>query len=154
MKSFLVLALFLAGDAHFLTTEFQDAIVFYKRAREVSDEIGFPLYAFNADVSVLVTQWALEEDPDSEIVKTVERLMGKSADWLSSSDSDLMREARRKIYEDSSIESDLCVFFDGERNFECRVERKALAKECFGNLYWMGSLCPYFKEFLARFYGQ
>ncbi|MFX1263431.1 MAG: hypothetical protein ACFFAZ_15225, partial [Promethearchaeota archaeon] len=66
----------------------------------------------------------------------------------------LMREVRRRIYDDSSIESDLCVFFDGERNFECRVERKALSKECFGNLYWMGSLCPYFKEFLARFYGQ
>jgi hypothetical protein len=101
-----------------------------------------------------VPERAQEEEPDSGIVKAVEELMGESAGWHSSSDSDLMREVRRKIYEDSSIESDLCVFFDGERNFECRVERKALAKECFGNLYWMGSLCPYFKEFLARFYGQ
>jgi tetratricopeptide (TPR) repeat protein len=154
MKSFLLLALFLTGDAHFLTGEFEDAIAFYKRAREVSDDIGWPLSAFNAEVSVLVAQWAQEEKPDAEIVKTIRDLMGKSTDWLSSTDSDLMREVRRKIYEDSSIESDLCVFFDGERNFECRVERKALAKECFGNLYWMGSLCPYFKEFLARFYGQ
>jgi len=154
MKSFLVLALFLTADAHFLTGEFDDAIAFYKRAREVSDEIGWPLSAFNADVSVLVTQWAQEVEPDPDIVKSVEELMGKSAEWLSSSDSNLMREVRRKIYEDSSMESDLCAFFDGERNFECRVERKALAKECFGNLFWMGSLCPYFKEFLARFYGQ
>ncbi|MFX1441382.1 MAG: tetratricopeptide repeat protein [Promethearchaeota archaeon] len=154
MKSFLVLALFLTGDAHFLTGEFDDAITFYKRAREVSDDIGWPLSAFNADMSVLVTQWIKEEEPDPEIVKSVEELMGKSEDWYSSSDSDLMREVRRRIYDDSSIESDLCVFFDGERNFECRVERKALSKECFGNLYWMGSLCPYFKEFLARFYGQ
>ncbi len=154
MKSFLVLALFLTGDAHFLTGEFEDAKKFYKRAREVSDDIGWPLSAFNGDVSVLVTQWAQEEEPDAEIVKAIKDLMGKSADWLNSSDSDLMREVRKKVYEDSNVESDLCVFFDGERNFECRVERKALAKECFGNLYWMGSLCPYFKEFLARFYGQ
>ncbi|MHA2140082.1 MAG: tetratricopeptide repeat protein [Candidatus Thorarchaeota archaeon] len=154
MKSFLVLALFLTGDAHFLTGEFKDAIAFYKRAREVSDEIGWPLSSFNADVSVLVTQWAQEVNPDPEIVKSVDVLMGKSEDWLSSRDSNLMREVRRKVYDDSSMESDLCAFYDGERNFECRVERKALAKECFGNLFWMGSLCPYFKEFLARFYGQ
>ncbi|MHA2069572.1 MAG: hypothetical protein ACXABY_34850 [Candidatus Thorarchaeota archaeon] len=132
----------------------KDAIAFYRQAREVSSEIGFPLSAFNADVSVLVSQWAMEEEPDPEIVKSVEALIGKSEDWLSSSDSSLMREVRRKIYDDTSMESDVCAFYDGERNFECRVERKALAKECFGNLFWMGSLCPYFKEFLGRFYGQ
>ncbi len=153
MKKLLVLTLFLAGDANFLTGKYGEAINIYRRAREVSAEIGYPLAAFNADVSELVTRWAMEEDADPELIETVKGIVGPANRWLESLDSIPMREVRQTVYDDPSIESDLCVFFDGERNFECRVERKALSKDCFGNLFWMGSLCPYFKEFLARFYG-
>ncbi len=152
MKKLLVLTLFLAGDANFMAGNFDDALSIYGRTREVSSEIGYPLAAFNADVSELVTMWMKDEAPGKELLEKVEEIIGPAKRWLQSPDSTPMREVRRAVYEDPTIESDLCVFFDGERNFECRVERKSLSKDCFGNLFWMGSLCPYFKEFLVRFY--
>jgi len=152
MKKLLVLTLFLAGDANFMAGNFDDAISIYRRAKEVSTDIGYPLAAFNADVSELVTMWFMEDAPSEELSRAIGEIIGSAERWLESTDSGPMRDVRRTIYEDPTIESDLCVFFDGERNFECRVERKSLNKDCFGNLFWMGSLCPYFKEFLVRFY--
>ncbi|MFX0108209.1 MAG: tetratricopeptide repeat protein [Candidatus Hodarchaeota archaeon] len=152
MKDLLVITLFLAGDANYLTGEFDDAIAIYRRAKQVCTDVGYPLSAFNADVSEIVTRWTMSEPPSEELVSLVSSFIGKKDDWLENPDPELMAEVRRRVFDDPSVESTLCVFFDGERNFECRVERKSLKKECFGNLFWMGSLCPYFKEFLARFY--
>jgi len=151
-KAYCVDDAFLAGDANFMAGNFDDAISIYRRAKEVSTEIGYPLAAFNADVSELVTMWFMEDAPSEELSRAIGEIIGSAERWLESTDSGPMRDVRRTIYEDPTIESDLCVFFDGERNFECRVERKSLNKDCFGNLFWMGSLCPYFKEFLVRFY--
>ncbi|MFX1368802.1 MAG: tetratricopeptide repeat protein [Promethearchaeota archaeon] len=152
MKKLLSLTLFLAGDAGFLTSDFGKALQHYNRGKEISLEIGYPVTAFNADVSELVTRWAMGEEPGADLVKRIKEGLGDYEEVATSTDTGLMTKIRKRIYQDDSAESELCIFFDGEKNFECRVERKSLKKECFGNLFWMGSLCPYFRDFLTRLY--
>ena len=150
MRQILTLSYFISGDAHFLLNELDVSIDNYKRSEEIADEIGHKLYSFNAMVSIVISLWAREERPDSEILGLIRSKIGETSEWLKSSDSSLMREVRKKVLEDPHSDNDLCIFFDGEKTFECRVERQAPRKECFGNLFWMGSLCPHFCDFLSK----
>ncbi|MCK4566247.1 MAG: tetratricopeptide repeat protein, partial [Candidatus Thorarchaeota archaeon] len=150
MRQTLTLAYFVAGDAHYLLNELDVSISNYKLSEEIAVEIGHKLYAFNAIVSTVISLWAQEEKPDSEILGLIRSNIGETSNWLKSSDSSLMKEVRRKVLEDPESDNELCIFYDGEKTFECRVERKAPRKECFGNLFWMGNLCPHFCDFLSK----
>jgi tetratricopeptide (TPR) repeat protein len=150
MKTTLSLALFLAGDANYILQNYDEAISCYKEAENSSLEIAHLLYAFNAKVSEVVALWAKNEKPDKKLLDSISSTLGSSGDWSDSPEANMMKDIRRKVLNDPKSESDLCVFFDGEKSFECRVERNDLRKECFGNLYWMGGLCPYFKAFLDK----
>jgi tetratricopeptide (TPR) repeat protein len=150
LKTILTLTLFLAGDANYILQKYDQAVKHYKAANKRAVEIAHLLYAFNADISELVTLWADGKKPTKKLLKNVRSIMGSSADWSESTESGLMKEVRRKVLDDPESDSDLCVFFDGEKCFECRVERKGIRKECFGNLLWMGGLCLHFKEFLSK----
>ncbi|MFW9788983.1 MAG: tetratricopeptide repeat protein [Candidatus Thorarchaeota archaeon] len=150
MRSTLTLTLFLAGDANYILQRYDDAIAAYRRAKEVSVDIDHLLYGFNADVSELVTLWADGRTPDEKLLAHIRKQLGPSKEWSDSPELNRMKEVRRMVLDDPKSDSDLCVFFDGEKSFECRVERLGLRKECFGNLYWMGGLCPYFKDFISK----
>ena len=148
MKDLLCFALFLAGDAHFLRREFDSALKLYQKAKEFSTETGHSAHSFSADVSELMTTWAREAKPRAELLESVKSIIGPTSKWLEKEDASMMRDLRQIVVEDPSVESELCVFYDGDMNFQCRVERNSLKKECFGNLFWMGDLCKHFKEFL------
>lgn len=151
MRQTLTLVHFVAGDAHFLLDEIDRSLRHYKRAEEISVEVGHKLYAFNARVSTVVSSWAKDKAPDTELLDNIRSNIGETADWLKASDSSLMKKVRRKVLEDPASDNDLCIFFDGEKIFECRVERLGQQKECFGNLFWMGNnLCPHFRDFLSK----
>ncbi len=150
MRTTLALALFLAGDANYILQNYDDAISCYKRAKEVSIEIDHLLYEFNASVSDLVTHWAAGTKPDKKTSELIQSNLGSLKDWSDSPEQNLMEEVRKSVLEDPNCDSDLCVFFDGEKSFECRVERTGLRKECFGNLYWKGGLCPFFRDFMMN----
>ena len=149
MRSTLTLTLFLAGDANYILQRYDEAVSCYKSAKEISLEIDHLLYGFNADVSELVAIQASGKKPDKKLVSKIRSALGPIEKWSDSPELNLMPEVRRKVLDDTAVDSPLCVFFDGEKSFECRVERLGLRKECFGNLYWMGGLCPHFKEFLS-----
>jgi tetratricopeptide (TPR) repeat protein len=153
MKQTLSLAYFLAGDAHYLMQEFQAAIQNYENSGKVAFELAHKLHAFNAEVSILVTQWTMKEMSDAELIKLVRKTMGPYSEWSNANDSQLMRNVRRKVLDDPASDSELCIFYDGEKSFECRVERQVLRKECFGNLLWTGSLCPHFRDFMIKLEG-
>lgn len=150
MKQILALTYFAAGDAHFLNQEYDTALNNYQKAKEISLEVEHLLYAFNADISRIVTLWIINRQPESELLVSIQETMGTLSDWPRVSDPSLMKNVRRKVLDDSASDIDLCVFFDSEKSFECRVERRKLKKECFGNLYWMGALCPYFRDFMVK----
>ncbi len=148
MKDLLCFVLFLAGDAHFLKRDFDGALELYHKAKEFSAETGHSVHSFTADVSELMTTWARKEKPRAELLESVKSIVGPKSKWLEKKDASMMRDLHQIVVEDPSVETELCVFYDGEMNFQCRVERKALKKECFGNLFWMGGLCKHFQEFL------
>jgi tetratricopeptide (TPR) repeat protein len=150
MRSTLTLSLFLAGDANYILQQYDESLAAYKKAQEVSADIDHLLYRFNAEVSELIALWAAGKKPAKKLLSMIRSTLGRSKDWSDSPELNLMKDVRRKVLEDPESDIDLCVFFDGEKSFECRVERLGLRKECFGNLYWMGGLCPHFKEFLAK----
>jgi tetratricopeptide (TPR) repeat protein len=145
-----VLAYFQAGDAHFINQKLNDALTMYLNAWEVSRNYGYPLSTFNASVSQLVTLWGLDIKPEKELLNRIKDLLGSRSDWTEIDDASPMVTLRQKLYDDSTIENNVCVFHDCEKNFVCRVERITLEKECIGNLFWMGGLCPHFKEFLEK----
>ena len=150
MRSTLTLTLFLAGDANFILQRYGEAITCYKQAKKTSVEINHHLYGFNADVSELITLWADGKKPKKELLSKIRSTLRPLEKWSDSPEQNLMKEVRREVLNDRKSDSDLCVFFDGEKSFECRVERLGLRKECFGNLYWMGGLCPHFREFISK----
>lgn len=150
LSEMLVLAYFQAGDAHFINQKLNEALTMYLNAWEASDNYRHPLSTFNANVSQLVTLWGLDIKPEQELLDKIKHLIGDKSDWTDAEDSTPMIELRKRIYDDSTIESDVCAFYDCEKNFVCRVERATLEKECIGNLFWMGGLCPHFKEFLEK----
>jgi tetratricopeptide (TPR) repeat protein len=145
-----VLAHFQMGDSYFMSQKLDDAMKMYKHAVELSEKYGYPLSAFNAKASEIITSWAANKLPESELLNMSKEFIGPKSDWIESEDASLMKILRQKVYDDSTIESDVCVFYDCEKNFVCRIERTTLGKECIGNLFWTGSLCPYFKEFIDK----
>lgn len=149
LKQTLALTLFLVGDALFAMGDLDEARETYRRAEEVSVQLEHKLYAFCAEISEIVTSWAKEEEPDADLLKRIREALGPLSDWNKAKDSSLMVQVRRRVL-DPQTDSDVCVLYDPEKTFECRVERTELRKECFGNLFWKGSLCPYFKDFMAR----
>jgi len=152
MKDLLRLVLFHLGDAYYMKGEHEQAVEWYRKARKMSQETNFPALVFNAIVSEIVAKWAAEEKPNHDLVdKTRSILKGESL-WLESYSSAPMRTVRQDIFEDPMLQSDVCIFYDSEKNFECRVERVTMKKDCFGNLFWMRSLCPYFRDFISRLY--
>ena len=153
MKQILSHTYFQAGDAHYLQHDFKLAIEYYEKGRQVALDVAHKLYAFNAEISTLITQWAMNAKEDSELLDRIRTIMGPSSKWLDTDDSQLMRNVRRMVLEDSASDSELCIFFDSEKSFECRVERQSLKKECFGNLFWMGYLCPHFRAFITKLEG-
>ncbi|MHA1904311.1 MAG: tetratricopeptide repeat protein [Candidatus Thorarchaeota archaeon] len=152
MKDLKALLHFLVGDSYFLGENLEEAMNSYSRAKKFADESNYPLVAFNADASLIVTQWEKGEVPEKVLIERVKAIIGSKEDWAASTDSSLMRDIREKVFEDAQVQSEMCIFYDRERSFECRVERKTLTKECRSNLFWMGALCPYFEEFLDRLY--
>jgi tetratricopeptide (TPR) repeat protein len=150
MKQILSLTYFLTGDAHYLLQDLKESIKDYAQANKVALEVAHRLYAFNAEVSILVTNWAANEKPDGKLLSKVRETIGPMKEWLTAHDSQLMKKVRRTVLDDPGSDSELCIFYDGEKSFECRVERQGLRKECFGNLFWMGYLCPYFRTFLTK----
>jgi tetratricopeptide (TPR) repeat protein len=147
-----VLSYFQTADAYFTTQQFSEAMEMYQNAKEASDTYGYPISGFTADVSRIVTSWNMEVAPDKKVIEKTESIIGEKSDWEKADDSTPMIMLRQKLYDDHTIESDMCVFYDCDKNFVCRVERVTLGKECFGNLFWMGSLCPHFKEFVDKLY--
>ncbi|MFW9844093.1 MAG: tetratricopeptide repeat protein [Candidatus Thorarchaeota archaeon] len=150
MRQTLVLTHFVAGDAHFLLDETDKSLYHYKQATKIAIEISHRLHEINAAASTIVTKWVKEEEPDSELLEQIRSLIGDISEWRNATDSSLMKEVRRKVLDDPASDNNLCIFFDSEKCFECRVERNSLGKECFGNLFWMGTLCPHFQDFLAK----
>ncbi len=140
--------LFQLGDTYHLQCNMNQAMHAYSKARKVAEEILYPLAQYHADVSELISTLSTDTAPSSELIEKIRKSLPDRKIWDEAGDSTPMIEVRRKVFDDSSIDSDLCIFFDPEKNYECRVERTALEKECFGNLYWMGGLCPHFNEFL------
>jgi len=153
MKQILSHTYFQAGDAHYLQHDFQLANEYYEKGRQVALDVAHKLYAFNAQISTLITQWAMNAKEDTELLNRIRTIMGPSSKWLDADDSQLMRNVRRMVLEDPASDSELCIFFDSEKSFECRVERQSLKKECFGNLFWMGYLCPHFRAFITKLEG-
>ncbi|MDH4213433.1 MAG: tetratricopeptide repeat protein [Candidatus Thorarchaeota archaeon] len=153
MKQVLSHTYFLAGDAYILQQDFEQALQNYEKGRQVALEVAHKLYAFNAEISTLVTQWMMKATPDADLIGQIRKIMGSSSNWMNASDSQLMRNVRRIVLEDPASDSELCIFYDGEKGFECRVERQVLRKECFGNLFWMGYLCPHFRAFITKLEG-
>ena len=150
MKQTLALTHFVTGDAYFLLQDFDNALKQYAKAKTVSLEVAHLLYAFNADISKIITLWIQEKESDEKLIKSIREILGPLSEWSDKADSTHMKKVRRKVLEDPASDIDLCIFFDSEKNFECRVERQKIRKECFGNLYWMGNLCPFFRNFMTK----
>jgi len=150
MRQTLTLTHLVAGDAHFLLNEMNRSLHHYDQAGVIAKEIGHRLYAFNSIVSTVVTQWNTDTVPNAEHLELIKQKIGNISKWLKATDSELMKDIRRKVLDDPQSDNNLCIFFDSEQCFECRVERNGLRKECFGNLFWMGFLCPFFREFLTK----
>ena len=153
-KAILTLAYFLSGDACFISQDYKEAIQYYESAGKVSKDVGYPLREFNAEISKLITHLEMEVKPDNDSVRLIRNILGESSEWTSIQDSSHMIDIRRTIFENPNIQSDTCIFYDPEKNFECRVERTTMKKECFGNLFWQGTLCPYFADFIATLDSQ
>jgi tetratricopeptide (TPR) repeat protein len=153
MKQILSHIYFLTGDAHYLLQDYNAALQNYEMGRNVAFEVAHRLYEFNADVSTLVTLWTMNKAPDEKLLSEIRKIMGPSSKWSNVTDSQLMRNVRRLVLDDPASDSELCIFFDVEKSFQCRVERQALKKECFGNLFWMGFLCPHFESFISKLEG-
>ncbi|UCE10589.1 MAG: tetratricopeptide repeat protein, partial [Candidatus Thorarchaeota archaeon] len=149
MKDLLGITFFLSGDVNFIAQRYQEAIEKYKEAKKISLESGLPHLAFNADISELLSRWELDEKP-KKLRKAVLEMLGDLGEWRAAQDSSLMHQMRQKVHDDPGFQGDICIFHHLDLNFECRVERKTLKKDCYGNLFWMGGLCPFFKEFLDR----
>lgn len=150
MKDLRNLISFLIGDALFMLERPEQALEAYLVAKKNAQEANYLTEVFNAEVSILVTQYKTGQSPDLSILKRIKDVIGDSLEWKQAYDSSMMRDLRASIFQDSSIEGDMCIFYDREKNFECRVERQNSKTGCTGNLFWKISICPYYIEFLEK----
>ncbi len=135
--------LFLKGDT-------QGASEVYTQIEKMSKEVSDRMNEFCAIVGRVATKWASKQSPQKEDLQRLSEIIGDAASWTDRSDTALMRSMRAKILNDPSVMSDMCVFYDIDGVFQCMVERLTLHKECYGNLFWKGTICPYFRDFMTR----
>ena len=140
---------FLVGDAHMLKEDYKSAIEWYQKLDSDSFDFKHPLSSFNSVTSKIVATWIMGDSPSNESINKIKSVLKSLNAWTDETGIS-MQSVRQQIFGDPKLEGDACIFFDVEKNFECRVERSVLQKECNGNLYWKGSLCPYFVDFLKR----
>jgi tetratricopeptide (TPR) repeat protein len=152
MKDLLRLVFFHLGDAYFMKSDYEQAVDWYRKARKTGQETNYPAMVFDSVVSEIVTKWAAEEKPSRDLLDRVRSVLKGESLWLESFSAAPMRTVRQDIFENPMLQSDVCIFYDSEKNFECRVERLSMKKECFGNLFWARGLCPYFRDFIAKLY--
>ncbi len=152
MKDLLRLVFFHLGDAYFMKGDYEQAVDWYRKARKMGQETNYPGLVFDSVVSEIMTKWAAEEKPGRDLLDRARSILKGESLWHEAFSSAPMRTVRQDIFEDPMLQSDVCIFYDSEKNFQCRVERLTMKKDCFGNLFWMRSLCPYFMDFIARLY--
>ncbi len=148
LSVFSINTLFLAGDAYFLKEDYDNALEMYSKAREAAAKGPYPLGMFLADISSIVIHWMSNTEIMEELLKSVMDLMEPLDEWIDNPDPSIMTRLRRNIFDDDSVTSQRCVFFDREYPFTCRVDRLTMKKECFGNLQWMGGFCTYLQKFV------
>ncbi|MHA1771730.1 MAG: tetratricopeptide repeat protein [Candidatus Thorarchaeota archaeon] len=139
---------FLLGDAYFLKQKSNKAIDMYQEAKTLSEKAGYQLSMFLADISTIMAYRVAGITIPEELLKPVRDVMSPLSDWLTAPTPALMSKLTRRIFDDSSISSQICIFYDRDLGFTCRVDRTGLKKECFGSLMWMGGFCPYFIKFI------
>lgn len=154
MKDLRNLIGFLLADLLFVQEKADKAIEAYERARINAEDASYPTEVFNAEVSVIITQFETGRAVDSSLAKKIGDILGNTDAWKAASDSSMMRNLRATIFQDRSIEGGMCIFYDREKNFECRVDRQYSRMGCTGNLFWKGMMCPYFIEFLEKLGGN
>ncbi|MHA1637209.1 MAG: tetratricopeptide repeat protein [Candidatus Thorarchaeota archaeon] len=142
---------FLVGDAHILKEDYESAIELYQQLDSEPFDFQHPLESFNSVTSQIVATWMMGDSPSQESINKMKLALKSLNEWTADTGIS-MQTVRQQIFDDPKLEGDACIFYDSEKNFECRVERSSLQKECNGNLFWKGSslLCPYFIEFLKR----
>ncbi len=154
IKELLDSVLLLSGDAQYMIRNFEDAIVRYNQARTVSTETNDYLKIVLADVSKLVAYWVMNDIPPIGLEDKIRDLVGDPSAWMENRASSHMREIRRQLLDDDTIQSDLCIFFNPELNFKCRVDRSSTDKECFGNILWSGTVCRFLINFIKRLWSS
>ncbi|MFW9908669.1 MAG: tetratricopeptide repeat protein [Candidatus Thorarchaeota archaeon] len=151
MVDLLILLPFLLADANYMQEKFKDAMKLYILAEKKAVQTGNPLLAFTARVSQIMTSFAQEVEPEKALIEEAKSVLGDVSDWVKHHDVTLMRKVRAKFIEDPDLQSELCILFDREKTFECRVETQAPRKGCNGNLLWKtGGICPYLLDFIER----
>ncbi len=150
MKDLRNLISFLIADALFMLEKFDQALDAYSSAKQNALNAYYHSEVFNAEVSQLITGLEINGVVDSTLAERIRNTIGTATEWRNSHDSSRMRDLRANIFQDTSIASDLCIFYDREKNFECRVERQISKTGCTGNLFWKGTICPHFIDFLDK----
>ncbi|MFW9848383.1 MAG: tetratricopeptide repeat protein [Candidatus Thorarchaeota archaeon] len=150
MRDLMVFIPFLIADAYFMQQDYEKALKIYREMNKVAIDYGYPLVHFHSIVSEIVTDWELEKPVPKGMIEEVKDILGQKTKWENESGTKRMRDVRAMIYEDPAMESDLCVLYDREKNYDCRFERKSARKGCMGNLYWQASVCPHLLEFLEK----
>lgn len=140
---------FLLGDAYILKENYEEAIKWYQKIDSNHLESKHPLASFNSLTSQIVAEWMMGTHASTESINKIKSTIGSLTEWINESNIS-MQNIRRKIFDNPKFEGDACIFYDSEKNFECRVERNSMKKECNGNVFWKGVLCPYFVDFLKR----
>ncbi len=138
------------ADTYFMQERYEESLLNHAEALKYAEDANDYIDAFNTRVSLIVTKLAIAEPVEDSEIELVREQLGSPDLWVNSSDSKPMQSLRARILQDESVTSDQCIFFNCERNFECRVVRDISRTGCMGNLFWKGSLCPYFIEFLQR----
>jgi len=138
---------FLIGDAFFLKEDYEKAIESYNEVEASTQDSSTLLRSFIARVSKFITYQAMNKPFDKDRSEYIKSIIGSLKQWTDN-DQCTMQGVRSKLLADPTVQSNICIFYDAELNFECRVERTTLPKECTGNLFWKSSLCPHFVSFL------
>jgi tetratricopeptide (TPR) repeat protein len=150
MRDLMVFAPFQIADTHYMQHRYENALKLYEKIGKSAKEYGYPLVNFHSTVSEIVTLWETGVEVPTDLIQDVQQILGTSSDWTEDAEAKQMRDTRARLYEDPAMESDLCVLYDREKNFECRFERQAPRKGCMGNIFWKASVCPHLIEFIQK----
>ncbi|MEM2141707.1 MAG: hypothetical protein QXS20_04840 [Candidatus Thorarchaeota archaeon] len=153
-RGIVLISMLQRSDVSYLLGWFEEVAQIAREVRSVAERYRNPFFVFLTDVDEAHASWALGRRPDGNVLKHLRAILGAPQDWSDESCLLQMREARRRAFEDKSIESTACIFYDQEMNFVCRADRSTLRKECLGNILWSGSLCPYLSSFVERVHAE